>query len=275
MELTKKVVLSLIPPILLPSLRRFFKIGIWYEGGFDTWDSANAASIGYESDEIVSKVLEGSLLARDEGLHERDGFILDSPDFNPYTWIGIIQALNIIERRGEERRKIRIVDFGGSFGSTYRMMKVQLHNSKIDFEWVVIEQKHFVDLGKQHFETDELRFVDGFSSLEDESIDILIFNGVLEYLENPYQVIKDGLSYSPLVILVDRTPINSKLDDTFSVQHVPKSIYKASYANRNFSKKNLLKLFESDYSMFLEYECALQPDKLNTSMGFNFIRNNE
>jgi putative methyltransferase (TIGR04325 family) len=266
--ITKKLMLSLLPPILLPSLRRFLKIGIWYETGFSTWDSAHIKSLGYDSNKIVSKVLQGSLLARDGGLQERDGFILDASDFNPYTWIGITHAINIIG----EGKKVRIVDFGGSFGSTYRMMKDQLHRLKIDFEWIVIEQKHFVDLGKQHFETDELRFIDGFSSLSDKSIDILIFNGVLEYLENPYQIIIEGLSYSPLVVLIDRTPVNSKQNDTFSVQHVPKSIYSASFANRNFNKKNLMELFDANFDMFIQYECVLQPDSNNTSMGFNFNR---
>ena len=271
MALSTKMILSWLPPIVLPSLRRFLKVGIWYENGFDSWDSAIGASSGYESKEIVSKVLETSLLARDEGLHERDGFILDAPDFNPYTWIGIIQGHKMINGS----RKIRIVDFGGSFGSTYRTLQDQLRKSKIDFEWIVIEQKHFVDLGKTHFETDELRFVDGFSSLTNDSVDIVIFNSVLEYLANPYEIIREALSHSPLVVLVDRTPVNSQDYDTFSVQHVPKSIYKASYANRNFSKKNLLEPFDADFSMFIKYESALQPDPLNTSMGFIFIRNNE
>ncbi len=243
-------------------------MGIWYEKGFNTWDAAHRGSSGYDSHEIVSKVFQGSLLARDEGLQERDGVILNSSDFNPYTWIGILQTFNLIG----EGRKIRIVDFGGSFGSTYRMMKNKLQESKIDFEWIVIEQKHFVDLGKLHFETNELRFMDNFSSLLDNSIDILIFNGVLEYLENPYQIITDGLSYSPLVVLLDRTPVNSEQNDTFSVQHVPKSIYSATYANRNFGKKNLMKLFEPDFSKFIEYDCILQPDPYNTSMGFIFNR---
>jgi putative methyltransferase (TIGR04325 family) len=136
MILPREIILSCLPPIVLPILRRFLKVGIWYEKGFDTWDSAVAASLGYDSNEIVSKVLKTSLLARDEGLHERDGFILDAPDFNPYTWIGIIQGHRMINGS----RKIRIVDFGGSFGSTYRTFQDQLRKSKIDFEWVVIDK---------------------------------------------------------------------------------------------------------------------------------------
>jgi putative methyltransferase (TIGR04325 family) len=271
MILPRKIILSFLPPIVIPILKRFLKLGIRYENGFKSWDSAVAASLGYDSNEIVSKVLKTSLLARDEGLHERDGFILDAPDFNPYTWIGIIQGRRMINGP----RKIRIVDFGGSFGSTYRTLQDQLRTSKIDFEWVVIEQKHFVDLGKKHFETDELRFVESFTSLADKSIDVLIFNSVLEYLENPYEIITEALSHSPLVVLIDRTPVNSQQSDTFSVQHVPKSIYKASYANRNFSEKNLLGPFEADFSMFIKYESVLQPDPRNTSMGFIFIRNHE
>ena len=96
MGLSKKVISSWLPPILLPRLRRLFKVGIWYENGFDSWNSAVAASSGYDDKEIVSKVFKTSLLARDEGLHERDGFILDASDFNPYTWIGIIQGQNMV-----------------------------------------------------------------------------------------------------------------------------------------------------------------------------------
>jgi putative methyltransferase (TIGR04325 family) len=155
------------------------------------------------------------------------------------------------------------------------MMQDQLCRAKIDFEWVVIEQKHFVDLGKKHFETDELRFVDSFSSLANQRIDVLIFNSVLEYLANPYEIITEAVSHSPYVVLIDRTPVNSQQIDTFSVQHVPKSIYRASYANRNFCEKNLVRPFESSFSLLLKYESELQPDPLNTSMGFIFIQNKD
>lgn len=271
MDSLQNRILPWLPPIVLPILKRLFKIGIRYENGFNTWDSAVAASEGYDGKEIVSKVFEASLLARDEGLHERDGFILDAPDFNPYTWIGIIQARIMVGNS----RKMRIVDFGGSLGSTYRMMQDQLCRAKIDFEWVIIEQKHFVNLGKKHFETNELRFVDSFSSLTNQKIDVLIFNSVLEYLANPYEIITEAVSHSPYVVLIDRTPVNSQQIDTFSVQHVPKSIYRASYANRNFCENNLVRPFESSFSLLLKYESELQPDPLNTSMGFIFIQNND
>jgi putative methyltransferase (TIGR04325 family) len=265
-----EVVHAWIPPALLKLLRRFLKVGIWYQDGYKSWDEAKAASSGYESDEIVSKVLEVSLLASEKGLYERDGFILKVPDFNPYTWIAILESI----QRKPSGRKFRIVDFGGAFGSTYRVMKDELHFRKIDFEWIIIEQKNFVSLGMKHFQTDELFFKESLQSLDDSYIDLLLFNSVLEYLPDPYQLLSKALSLFPNVVLIDRTPINSGNVDTFSVQHVPKSIYPGAYANRNFCEDNLLKPFADLYNRVLRFECELQPDPRNTSIGMIFIRKN-
>ncbi|OHB98750.1 MAG: hypothetical protein A2W74_08215 [Planctomycetes bacterium RIFCSPLOWO2_12_38_17] len=84
--------------------------------------------------------------------------------------------------------------------------------------------------------------------------------------------------YTPAVatnaqyIIFDRTPITKAAEDTFAIQHVPPSIYKASFPIRNFNYNNLHKPFEENYDLVEEWVCDLQADLQTTAMGFLFKR---
>ena len=52
---------------------------------------------------------------------------------------------------------LSVLDFGGSLGSTYYQNKKFL-DSLDDVSWNIVEQKHFVDAGKEDFEDERLRF---------------------------------------------------------------------------------------------------------------------
>jgi len=52
---------------------------------------------------------------------------------------------------------LKVLDFGGSLGSTYFQNRKFLDSLK-DVVWCVVEQKHFVDVGKVDFEDSRLKF---------------------------------------------------------------------------------------------------------------------
>ena len=73
-------------------------------------------------------------------------------------------------------------------------------------------------------------------------------------------------------IIFDRTPITNEIKDTFAVQHVPSSIFKASFPIRNFNYNNIVKFFIDEYELIEEWVCDLPAGPNTTAMGFIFKR---
>jgi hypothetical protein len=62
------------------------------------------------------------------------------------------------------------------------------------------------------------------------------------------------------------------MKDTFAVQHIPPSIYKASFPIRKFNYNNIVKFFVDEYELIEEWVCDLQADPNTKAMGFIFKR---
>lgn len=128
----------------------------------------------------------------------------------------------------ENNNYISVLDFGGSLGSSYRQNKPFLRNTSI--QWGVIEQKHFVEIGRNEFEDGTLKFFETIHECVSAiHPNFVLISGTLQYMEHPYQVLESILELKIPYILVDRTMARSDQSDEIAVQHVPEQIYKASY----------------------------------------------
>ena len=125
--------------------------------------------------------------------------------------------------------------------------------------WHIVEQEHFVAAGKAEFSTDTLHF----HSTPEEAfnaapINVILLSSVLQYLPDPYSLLK-RLRGTKLPIIVDRTPMLPD-HDRITVQHVPASIYKASYACRWLNRRRIAGLLESaGYVLSPWYDSAVDP----------------
>jgi putative methyltransferase (TIGR04325 family) len=195
------------------------------EGNFATWEAAAARCVGYEDGEILSKVLAATLkIKQGEAAFERDSVAFDEIE---YSWPVLATLMWTAARNGG---KLNVLDFGGALGSSY------FQNAKFlqylqNVRWGVVEQHHFVVAGQQHIQNQHLRF---YSSIEDclreNQVNVVLLSGVLQYLPSPYDFLDKLIAVKAEAIILDRTCYSTSQGvHSIKVQHVPESIYKATY----------------------------------------------
>jgi putative methyltransferase (TIGR04325 family) len=246
----KKNLKLLLPPIVLKKLKRsgLFNNILW-RGNYKSWQEATAHSSGYDSNEIIEKVKTASLKVKSgEAVYERDSVLFDKIE---YAWATLASILWIYARESN----IKIIDFGGALGSSYYQNRKFL-NSLQRVEWFIVEQKKFVEIGRESFQVDNLKF---FFTVEDvlkeNKINCLLMSCVLPYIKSPYDLLNKLLEYRIKYIIFDRMPFIAGDNDRLTVQSVPKSIYKASYPAWFFSEKKFLDTLLSEYTLIEEFPC--------------------
>jgi putative methyltransferase (TIGR04325 family) len=145
-------------------------------------------------------------------------------------------------------------------GSTYRQCKPFLSHFN-SVRWHVVEQDHIAERGRQCYSNDSLSF---FRSIAEASFgnppDAIIFSGVLQYLDEPYSILSQAISLSPRGLIIDRTPNSDRVEDVFSVEVVPRSIYSARLAFRIFGAQAVEAELSPHYRKFAEFD-AIDPDR--------------
>ncbi|HYS46220.1 MAG TPA: methyltransferase, TIGR04325 family, partial [Rhizomicrobium sp.] len=225
----------LLPPLLLLPFRQGHRATPdgpprWHRGDFPDWQSAVAAAKGYQAGNILDIQRRSMRKVRDgQAVYERDSVLFDEIEY----FFPTLAALLTIA--GHNGNTLSVLDFGGALGSSYYQNRGMLsHLSSL--RWHVVEQPHFVAAGQAEFENDQLRF---FPTLADswaaQKPDVVLLSSVLQYLEKPFDLLRDIADLEPRFILVDRTPVLDKGQERIVVQTVPPSIYPASYACRLFA----------------------------------------
>ena len=194
-----------------------------WHGNYSNWEEAKRDSTGYDQKEILEKVKSSLLKVKNgEAVYERDSVLFDTIQYSWPLLAGLMFA------SAKCKGAVRVLDFGGSLGSTYYQNRRILDNIE-EVSWNVVEQQHFVDCGKEYFEDDRLHFYyDIDSCMNEQHPDILILSSVIQYIERPYELLEKLLAYNFAFILLDRTPFNSENRDRIVVQKVLPIIYKAS-----------------------------------------------
>ena len=133
-----------------------------------------------------------------------------------------------------------MLDFGGSLGSSYFQCRDFL-SVLPSLKWGVVEQAHFVNCGQGFLETEQLRFFITIADcMRQNTPNVALLSSVLQYLPEPYNVLDELINSRIPYIVIDRTPFGDHGVDWITIQHVPPSIYEASYPCRVFDKKGFL-----------------------------------
>jgi len=217
--------------------------GTRFEGPFPTWEAATAATSGYDDAAILERVRAAALaVKRGEAAFERDSVTFAAHE----TW----PHLEVLERIAIAREgRLRVLDFGGSLGSTFFQCRRDL-TGLAELAWSVVEQAAFVACGRREFEGGGLRFFDSVeSAAEAGPPDLVLLSSVLQYLADPDDVARRIARAAPAAILIDRTPERDAPGDAVYVQHVPASIYRASYPFRVFGRGRLPSLFGATFAL--------------------------
>ncbi|MDW7973249.1 MAG: methyltransferase, TIGR04325 family, partial [Thermodesulfovibrio sp.] len=235
------------PPIVLKILRHIYNPGIKFVGNYSSWEEASKKSTGYNHPEILQRVRDFALkVKRGEAVYERDGVIFNEIQYSWPLLAGLLYAAAITGR-------LRVCDFGGSLGTTYFQNRMFLQKIS-DVKWGIVEQREFVDIGKQDFEDSILRFYyDVDTCIREIEPDVLILSGVLQYIHNPFELLGSLLSYNFNYIIIDRTPFSNRRH--IKVQIVPENIYKTSYPLWIFEEQEFLRVFkEFGYNVITRFK---------------------
>jgi putative methyltransferase (TIGR04325 family) len=251
----KNAVRMMVPPALWRLVKPSPKYGFF--GDHASWDDALLHCSGYDAPSILDKVRESTRAVREgKAPFERDSVLFSEMEYN-WPLLALLMRLAI-----EKGRRLRVLDFGGSLGSTYNQCRPFL--SGLEVEWSVVEQANFVSAGKE-FENSELRFYPDIAAcLAEREIDCLLLSSVVQYLREPLGFITGIQDYPFGYAIVDRTPFIAGGRNRLTVQKVPPSIYSATYPAWFFDRKTFLDAFVR-YEVLLEFAGA---DKVNLESDF-------
>jgi len=222
-----------------------------FSGNFSTWADASAKCEGYSSAAIFEKTKCAALAVKaGEGMFERDSVLFKAEEFR---W-ELLACLNLVAAKTAGR--LSVLDFGGSLGSSYFQHR-KLLQCLPDLSWCVVEQPHYVDFGANHLQDERLKFYptikDACSSCRPN---VVLFGSVLEYLPEPFKILKDVFSAGIPFIVIDRTAFCSGDRDRLTIQKVSPEIYDASYPAWFFSLEKFENFMKAaSFEMMADWIC--------------------
>jgi putative methyltransferase (TIGR04325 family) len=220
-----------------------------WKGNYATWAEAQQQASGYDDNIILNKVKNALLKVQSgEAIYERDSVLFDKVE---YSW-PLLAALMWIAAR--EQGKLKLIDFGGSLGSSYFQNRQFLAGLE-DVKWNIVEQEKFVACGKQYFENNQLKFYHTMEAClaENSNVHTLISSSTIQYIERTSDLLDQIIQQRFRYIIFDLIPTWDK-PDRITVQTVPPDIYEASYPCRILNEETFLKKFEASYTLLSTFD---------------------
>lgn len=248
MKSIKGIIKLFLPPVLFSFLGKQKEKpragGQLWSGDYTSWQEAQVHCTGYESNLILQKCKSALLKVKNgEAVYERDSILFDEIQ---YSW-GLLAALEKAALENDGR--LCVLDFGGSLGSTYCQNRDFLSSVK-ELQWCIVEQPHFVDCGKENFENEQLKFYHSIEScLAVHKPNAVVLSSVLQYLENPDEIINKILKLNVPYLILDRLSLSNEKRDILTVQNVPAQYYESKLGHWFFSYDKLISKFSDRYEL--------------------------
>jgi len=219
-----------------------------FSGNYKSWEEAERNSTGYADPEILRKTRAALLKVKaGEAEFERDSVVFKLMEYEFPLLAGLSRAAAIGQGR------LSVLDFGGSLGSTYFQSRKFLSAIK-ELRWSVVEQPSHVACGRADFANEELRFYQTIDEcLDEEQPNVLLLSNVIQYLREPYLFLEEMSKREFPHVIIERTAFSLNGGDRLTVQHVPESIYKASYPAWFLSESLFRQIWAEDYEQLCEY----------------------
>jgi putative methyltransferase (TIGR04325 family) len=250
--MVRSIIRKLLPAFLERWLRHYrWRQGRWpkseWTGDYPDWSSAKADSVGYDNAVILERVAKATqAVQQGKAAFERDGVTFAQHAYDPAVGASLIEA--VASSRGE----LFVTDFGGSLGSLFYQYRPVLKSVR-SLKWIVVEQPHFVERGKAITVSEELSFVSSLQEIPAHATSgVLLLGSVLSYLPDPEKFLQEVVAMRFRFILIDRTACIRRRPTRLTVQHVPASVYPASYPAWLFNQRSLLAPLASDYRLLRE-----------------------
>jgi putative methyltransferase (TIGR04325 family) len=243
-----------LPRIIKNLINSILNRNIKLKGNYSLWKDACKNSSGYDDNVIFNKAKKSfNNVINNKAKFERDTvlFYEDDPD---------LELIYIIKKL-YNKKNIRICDFGGSFASSYFQNISFLDKKKI--EWNIVEQKKIVKYAKEKLKIKDLNFYYNIKNILNKNIDLIIFSSVIQYLEDPYVLLKEITKKKIKNIIISRTPFFQQ-KEIIKIQYVPKHIYNSSYPVRIFNNFFFLEFMKTNgYKIKKKLKIDEKIDKYN------------
>lgn len=217
-----------------------------FTGNYKTWEDAVNNSEGYDSEQILKRAIHCRDWVLSGGaVYEQDLRMYHDKPWKPES---LAALLWVHEKEG----KLSVLDFGGSFGTSFYIHKDFLFPNT---EWHIVEQKNYFKYGKNNYETEQLKFYE--NPRQCPKSNVLYLSGVLAYIENPYKTLKELLDLKIPYIILDRNHFleNPGAATRLTVQKTNKMTVLTSFPVWLFNKKQLLDIFlERGYEVKREWK---------------------
>jgi putative methyltransferase (TIGR04325 family) len=216
----KTVLKNFVPPILANWARHVAgRAVVTFSGDYPLWNDALADASGYDSPTIINRVVEATRrVVQGEAVFERDSVLFDHIE---YSWPLLASLLQVALERGS----LRVIDFGGSLGTTWRQNREYLSRVRsIPVTWHVVEQESFVSVGRAEFETAQLRFQHSIGEASAHGVDVVLFASSLCYVSDPERFLHEAAETDARYLIVDRLPVVPGNRDRIALQTVTEPI---------------------------------------------------
>lgn len=248
-----------------PRPRREPRDRIAFEDLAGNWTEAQERATGHGTSQMLRRVFRASFdVAEGRAVHERDSVTFDRID---YAW-PVLAALLWSAARHDGR--VRVLDLGGSLGTSYRQNRRFLADIP-EVSWAIVEQPQFVAAGRKHFEDEVLTFHDTVEAASATRPDVALLSGSLQYLDDPWAALGALSETGVTTLIIDRTPVHVGEADRITLQHVPPSIYPATYPAWIFSRQKLQDDLERlGWQLVEEFAAPEQPMRTSGDMEFRW-----
>jgi putative methyltransferase (TIGR04325 family) len=210
-----------------------------FDGPFPTWDTASQAATGWDSPAIVEQAVSAALqVIEGKAAFERDSRPYDRIIYSPTILAALLLAI-------ERYRRLNVIDFGGALGSNYyQNIKLLRAAPRTPVAWNVIERPALAKIGRDRFQTAELRFHDDLADLEIEDA-ALLFTGSLQYVADAFGLLEQVVASLDIVAL-DNVLVWPQAEHAVFVQHLDRTRFgQVSLPTWCFAKDRLAEWFTS------------------------------
>jgi putative methyltransferase (TIGR04325 family) len=243
----KNILKDLLPSIIVRTVKKS-RQSEW-RGDYKNFSTAQQNSQGYHVESILEKVKDATLKVKNgEAVYERDSVLFDTIE---YSW-PLLSSLMWVA--AINKGALKVLDFGGSLGSTYFQNKKFL-DTMDSVQWNIVEQKSFVECGRQFIQDHQLNFFNSIQAVIKEKglPDILLVACTLPYVDQPYFLLNELMHYRIPYLVLDNTPFNYASRDRLTIQTVHPSIYKASYPCWLLNYEKIVETVEGNYTIITEH----------------------
>jgi putative methyltransferase (TIGR04325 family) len=238
----RRVAGRLVPAALRAQLVDWGPYG--FSGRYETWEAAERAAGNPEPEIAIARLSAATDAVRTGAAPYEQDSVAFPPPAEASHMLRLVDEIAAGADAG-----IRVLDFGGSFGSKYFWIRRHL-SPNIRLDWHVVELPRWAAHGAREFATEALHFSETIDdAVERGRPDLILCSSVLQYIEDPFAILARLMATGAEYLLLDRTPYSVSGRAEIVLQRVSPQIYPAAHATWLLSEAELRAFMAPSYRL--------------------------